>query len=165
MKKLTLMVLLAAVALCAMQWAALAADKDMTVKNFVVPAAESEAHPLAGSGAFVVTRTVDFAAEGKNCNTTDELVLLWLPDDAVPLYAVCGSPDGFGTTNAVSVTPKYWNPSSNAWLNVVSAQSISTQAVTSASTSVTGKKYAVRLNKVPAEGEYFISVFGYRYGK
>ena len=141
------------------------ADRDLTVKNFVIPSADSVAHPLPGPGPFVVTRTIDFASEGENCNTNDDLVVLWLPDDAVALYAVCGSPDGFNTTNAVSVTPKYWDAGSNAWSNVVSAQSISTQAVTSASTSVTAKKYAVKLGAVPTEGEYFISVFGYRFGE
>ena len=159
MKKIGLFLCL----LCLLAFTAQAADKDLTVKNFVIPSADSAAHPLPGAGPFVVTRTIDFAAEGKNCNTNDDLVVVWLPDDAVALYAVCGSPDGFNTTNAVSVTPKYWTGA--AWSNVVSAQSISTQAVTSASTSVTAKKYAVKLGAVPTEGEYFISVFGYRFGE
>ena len=165
MKKLWFAVLLAALVLCAMQWSALAADRDLTVRNFVVPAADSAAHPVGVHGAFAVTRTVDFAAEAGNCNTNDTLVLLWLADGAVPLYATCGSPDGFNTTNAVTVTPKYWNGS--AWANIVDAQSISTNGVTSLPTTLLDgtnqppAKFGITLNKVPAEGEYSITVFGY----
>ena len=162
MKKMAFAALLAALVLCAMQWSALAADRDLTIRNFVVPSADSAAHAVPGPGAFVLTRTVDFAAEGKNCNTNDELVLLWLADDAVPLYAVCGSPEGFNTTNAVSVTPKYWTGA--AWSNIVSAQSVTNQGVFSAATELSGapKKFAISLGAVPEEGEYTISVFGFR---
>ena len=151
--------------LCLLAIVAQAAEKDLTVKNFIIPSADSAAHPLPGPGPFVVSRTLDFAAEGKNVTTNDELVVVWLPADAVPLYAVAGTPEGFGTTNAVHVTPRYYDEGSNTWANVVSQQTVTNQPVTSASTSVTAKKYAVKLDKVPAEGEYFISVFGYRFGE